>query len=30
MRYRLVRADIEVEIDRDLDSGPTTFRCPLW
>ena len=27
MRYRLVRADIESEIDSDLDSGPTTFCC---
>ena len=25
MRYRLVRADIEGEIDMDLDAGPTTF-----
>ena len=27
MRYRLVRADIEGEIDMDLDTGPTTFYC---
>ena len=27
MRYRLVRADIEGEIDMDLDPGPTTFCC---
>ena len=25
MRCRLVRADIEGEIDMDLDPGPTTF-----
>ena len=35
MRYRLVRADIEGEIDMDLDPGPTTFCCiprfvPHW
>ena len=27
MRYRLVRADIESEIDSDMDSGPNTFCC---
>ena len=27
MSYRLVRADIESEVDSDLDSGPTTFCC---
>ena len=27
MRYRLERADIESEIDSDLDTGANTFCC---